>query len=53
MLTESARNRAVLDALESSAFVVSLDAEKPEGPVDFSRAAWHGGAAGGQMGSRW
>lgn len=53
MLAESPRNRAVLDALESSAFIVSLDTEKPEGPVSFSRAAWHGGVTGGQMGSRW
>ena len=46
-------NRQVLDALETCAFVVSLDSEKPEGPVDFSRAAWHGGITGSQMGSRW
>jgi hypothetical protein len=53
LLHDSVRNRQVLDALESCAFVVSLDSEKPEGPVEFSRSAWHGGVAGGQMGSRW
>lgn len=53
LLSESAQNRTVLHALESSAFVVSLDSESPEGMEAFSRAAWHGGVRGGQMGSRW
>ena len=43
----------MLDVLETSAFVVSLDSEKPEGHVEFSRAAWHGGITGEQLGSRW
>ncbi|KAF8311452.1 carnitine acetyl transferase [Clavulina sp. PMI_390] len=53
LLYEAPRNRAVLEAIESSAFVVSLDTEKPESHVDFSKAAWHGGVKGGQLGSRW
>jgi carnitine O-acetyltransferase len=53
LLHDSVRNRRVLDALETCAFVVSLDSEKPEGHVDFSRAAWHGGITGREMGSRW
>ncbi|KAJ2821245.1 Carnitine O-acetyltransferase mitochondrial [Coemansia furcata] len=37
-----AGNAAVLDAIESSAFVVALESSRPVTRVEFSHAIWHG-----------
>ncbi|KIJ55759.1 hypothetical protein M422DRAFT_240375 [Sphaerobolus stellatus SS14] len=52
-LASDANNAAILREIHSAAFVVSLDTEKPEGVVDFSRALWHAGVKGDMLGNRW
>jgi len=52
-LAQDLHNGAVLREIHSAAFVVSLDTEKPENVVDFSRALWHGGVKGDMLGNRW
>jgi carnitine O-acetyltransferase len=32
---------------------VCLDSGRPEGPVELSRASWHGGVKGEELGNRW
>ncbi|KAG8791441.1 Carnitine O-acetyltransferase mitochondrial [Ceratobasidium sp. 428] len=46
-------NAEILREIESCAFIVCLDAGRPESPVDFSRACWHGGVKGEELGNRW
>jgi carnitine O-acetyltransferase len=52
-LSQSKHNQAILDVIESSAFVVCLDSETPETHVEFSKANWFGGVEGGELGNRW
>jgi len=52
-LLKEPENEAALREIHSSAFVLCLDTEKPVGPVEHSRALWHGGVKGGQLGNRW
>jgi carnitine O-acetyltransferase len=37
------QNKAILQTIHSAAFSVSLDAERPSGPIAQSRDLWHGG----------
>ncbi|KDQ16150.1 hypothetical protein BOTBODRAFT_65067 [Botryobasidium botryosum FD-172 SS1] len=53
LLRESKENDAILKALHSSALIVCLDTEQPSSKVEFSKAIWHGGVEGGQLGNRW
>ena len=53
LLQASPANSAALGAIQRASFVVCLDSDKPEGPLDFARAAWHGGVHGDEMGTRW
>ncbi|EJD41190.1 acyltransferase ChoActase/COT/CPT [Auricularia subglabra TFB-10046 SS5] len=46
-------NNALIRDIQSAAFVVCLDEDKPEGPIDFSRALWHGGKDGKGLENRW
>ncbi|KAG8784726.1 Carnitine O-acetyltransferase mitochondrial [Ceratobasidium sp. 428] len=52
-LREIPANAEILREIESCAFIVCLDAGRPESPVDFSRACWHGGVKGEELGNRW
>lgn len=52
-LLKEPQNEAIVREIHSSAFVLCLDTEKPEGPIEHSRALWHGGVKGGQLGNRW
>ncbi|KZP01532.1 acyltransferase ChoActase/COT/CPT [Calocera viscosa TUFC12733] len=47
------QNAAVLRAIESAAFLICLDTERPEGIIDFSRACWHAGTSGISWANRW
>lgn len=46
-------NAEILREIDSCAFIVCLDAGRPESIVDFSRATWHGGVNGEELGNRW
>lgn len=46
-------NAPILDAIESCAFIVCLDQGRPQGVIELSRATWHGGVAGEELGNRW
>lgn len=52
-LLKEPQNEAILREIHSSAFVLCLDTEKPEGPIEHSRALWHGGVKGSQLANRW
>ncbi|EJU03720.1 carnitine acetyl transferase [Dacryopinax primogenitus] len=52
-LSLSPSNASLLHALQSAAFVVCLDTERPESIIDFSRACWHAGTSGVSWGNRW
>ncbi|KAF8603875.1 carnitine acetyl transferase [Ceratobasidium sp. AG-I] len=52
-LREVQGNTEILREIESCAFIVCLDTGRPEGIVDFSRATWHGGVNGEELGNRW
>jgi len=52
-LINNPTNEAHVRDIHSSAFVVCLDETKPEGPVEYSRALWHGGAGGAGLATRW
>ncbi|KAG8740550.1 Carnitine O-acetyltransferase mitochondrial [Ceratobasidium sp. 414] len=52
-LREIPANSEILREIESCAFIVCLDTSRPEDPVDFSRACWHGGVKGEELGNRW
>lgn len=41
-LASSAHNSKILQELHSAAFVLSLETSRPSGPVQHSRALWHG-----------
>jgi carnitine O-acetyltransferase len=41
-LTQSEKNREVLHAIQSAAFSLSLDKQKPSDPVSYSKSLWHG-----------
>ena len=53
MLSKSKRNEDIVNEIASSAFIVCLDSGRPETDVDFSRASWHGGVEGEELGNRW
>ncbi|KAJ7804567.1 carnitine acetyl transferase [Mycena olivaceomarginata] len=46
-LASSPHNAAILQAIQSAAFTISLDASSPTNPVHHSRALWHGDVANG------
>ncbi|CAE6403608.1 unnamed protein product [Rhizoctonia solani] len=52
-LREIPANAEILREIESSAFIVCLDKGRPQGPVELSRASWHGGVKGEELGNRW
>ncbi|QRV74305.1 carnitine O-acetyltransferase [Ceratobasidium sp. AG-Ba] len=52
-LREVPQNVSILKEIESCAFIVCLDTGCPEDPIEFSRASWHGGARGEELGNRW
>ncbi|KZT43438.1 carnitine acetyl transferase [Sistotremastrum suecicum HHB10207 ss-3] len=52
-LISDSHNEEILREIHRSAFVVCLDSGKPEGIIDFSRALWHGGVHGEELGNRW
>ncbi|KAF8239327.1 carnitine acetyl transferase [Tricholoma matsutake] len=41
-LSSSPHNSSILHAIQSAAFVVSLESSTPTAPVHYSRALWHG-----------
>lgn len=53
LLSESQRNINILKEIHGSAFVVCLDSEQPESLEDLSKACWHGGVEGAELGNRW
>ncbi|CAE6454747.1 unnamed protein product [Rhizoctonia solani] len=52
-LREIPGNVDIIREIESSAFIVCLDKGRPQGPVELSRASWHGGVKGEELGNRW
>ncbi|KAF9563145.1 acyltransferase ChoActase/COT/CPT [Agrocybe pediades] len=46
-LESSPNNAKILEAINSSAFVVALDSSRPKDPIHHSRALWHGDVIGG------
>jgi len=46
-LESSPYNSKILEAINSSAFIVALDSSHPKDPVHHSRALWHGDVVGG------
>ncbi|KAJ7117643.1 acyltransferase ChoActase/COT/CPT [Mycena epipterygia] len=46
-LSSSPHNAAILQAIQSAAFTISLDSSSPIGPVHHSRALWHGDVVDG------
>ncbi|CAE6398369.1 unnamed protein product [Rhizoctonia solani] len=52
-LREIPGNAEILREIESCAFIVCLDQGRPQGPVEISRASWHGGVRGEELGNRW
>ncbi|TFL05165.1 carnitine acetyl transferase [Pterulicium gracile] len=44
-LAKSDKNRDNLHAIQSAAFSISLDTQKPEDPASFSKSLWHGEVA--------
>lgn len=52
-LVRNYKNNSFVRDIQSSAFIVCLDKDKPEDPVEFSRALWHGGPDGVGLGNRW
>ncbi|KAH9479541.1 Carnitine O-acetyltransferase, mitochondrial [Psilocybe cubensis] len=46
-LSSSSYNSEILDAINSSAFIVCLDSSTPVDPIHHSRALWHGDVIGG------
>jgi len=45
-LESSFHNSQILEAISSAAFVVVLDSSRPNDPVHYSRALWHGDVVG-------
>ncbi|KZT27937.1 acyltransferase ChoActase/COT/CPT [Neolentinus lepideus HHB14362 ss-1] len=41
-LLSNPQNASIIETIHSAAFVVCLDAERPEGPIEHSRFLWHG-----------
>lgn len=41
-LRSDPHNSEIIDTIESSAFLMCLDVEKPTDVIDFSRSLWHG-----------
>ncbi|KAF8749158.1 Acyltransferase ChoActase COT CPT [Rhizoctonia solani] len=52
-LREIPANAEILREIESCAFIVCLDKGRPQGPAELSRASWHGGLKGEELGNRW
>ncbi|KAG6890020.1 hypothetical protein C0992_003365 [Termitomyces sp. T32_za158] len=46
-LTSSAHNTEILTAIQSAAFIISLEAFSPSNPLEHSRALWHGSVIDG------
>ncbi|KAF8909292.1 acyltransferase ChoActase/COT/CPT [Gymnopilus junonius] len=46
-LEKSSVNSKILEAIHSSAFVISLESSQPRDPIHHSRALWHGDVIGG------
>ncbi|KAF8159566.1 carnitine acetyl transferase [Crassisporium funariophilum] len=46
-LSSKPHNSQLLEAIHSSAFIISLDSSRPEDPIHHSRALWHGDVVGG------
>ncbi|KAJ7622901.1 acyltransferase ChoActase/COT/CPT [Mycena polygramma] len=46
-LASSPHNAAILQAIQSAAFTISLDASSPQTPEHHSRALWHGDVSNG------
>ncbi|CAE6431865.1 unnamed protein product [Rhizoctonia solani] len=52
-LREIPANAEILREIESCAFIMCLDQGRPQGPIELSRASWHGGVKGEELGNRW
>ncbi|KAG6821483.1 hypothetical protein H0H93_010207 [Arthromyces matolae] len=47
ILSESGHNAQILSAIQSAAFVISLEGYNPATPIEHSRALWHGSVTNG------